>query len=404
MAFDNPARNVFIFRSKPGFLDLSTMPIKTYQKIEFNSDIRVLFSYGEVFWRDSLGIIADKINFIQGLPIHIEYGDSEDISNRFINDYIWSEHQILKTELGNHIIGTNLFTLLTDKAIKNVLKSRAFIKKTISEVVKEVIKDFDLTADNKKVFVSDTEGTSDWYQLNETNYEFLKRLADMAYSSNASKSPFVTFFNNIGEFYFCSMSDLFKKEVVDTYKIQLNSESVHNPFNIKSFDIVAAGFPVNKPDYKKESFFIKDTGAYQKTEEKITDHLVKEDKQVFLILKDNISTTTEVIFSGIAETVDEEKIIKGIVNETYFDSNISYQMWINIVANPKISAGKVIKLEIESSFEDKQIAEEYSGKWLVIRDENRISTSSGQVHSKLYLTRSGMFIDNDHPFKDKFVN
>lgn len=402
MAFNNVSDTYFHFSSEPNFFDISNMPIKSYEKIYLLSDMIEFFAYAEVFWRDKVGIIADKINFLEGLPMKIEIGYNDD-ENYLKNWYVWSEHQIVKTELGQHISGVNLFTLLSYEYIDTVKQSRAFKDKTISEVIEQIMKE-DYEFPTEMTFITKTEAKDTWYQLNETNREFIRRLSYMAYSSQFEKGSFATFFNNSGEFYFINLEDIFKKkEIIDTYFLELNETTIFNPKAIKSFDIISAGLPTNYRKYNVKAYHVDDTGTYYSTDAKLKDKLIKSKDERLLILEENTKVNTEFRSFGITESETDKDIVKGKINDLFFNNHIAYQMKVKIVFNPKIDTGKLIEIKIESAFEDKQIAAEYSGLWLIVRCEIYFHIQSGQIFMDLHLCKSGLNVDSDHKLKDKLI-
>ena len=389
----------FKMKSNPPMIDFNDTPLRNFEKVSLSSSMDTFYSYAEINFKDEMGIIIDKAFFTEGLEFYIKYGNED--YGFLENTFCWSENQVLNAEISGRLSGTNVFIMLDNAYIKDLPRSKSYTN-SISGIVREVaLTELGISSD--KIFISETDDSDTWYRYNEDAKSFIKRLSDIAYSKNSNKSPFVTFINTNGEFYFMAISELFSsQQPVETYIFSIEENAVMSKDVITDFNIMMGGLPINYDDYKKKVFSMGADASISNEIFDIKDHFYKEAKEKILVRKD-YQDITDYIYLGLAESANDKKLVKGQVNSLYRDSALSYRMEIVIHFNPKCVTGKLINIKVDSAFEDKQIAGEYSGKWVIIEDDFLVDEEE-HPYQRLMLSKSAIKIDTDHPFNKDFIS
>jgi hypothetical protein len=384
----------FSFISNPKILTFDDSTFKLFPKIELRSDLFKFYAYGEVIFVDNYGIVTDSINFVEGLPFDFKLGCKDD--GYLETTMVWAENQLLDTNVQATLSGNNTFMFLSRERMYDKPISKMWKNYKISDIVQEIAtSQFKLSAD--KIYITPTIGSNDFMQLNETNREFLLRLANLAVDQNNQKSPFFTFINTIGEFYFQSVTEFFNQQPIGTYEFTFNKETSLDPFAMKKFTLLLGGVPVNYKNYKKKAYSIDKSGAYVTSDEDIKDYYTKL-KNEKLLIRSSYQQVTDVVDLGLIGT-DDKQIRQGKLNAMYKNSALSYRMPMVIQFNPKAVAGYCIDLKVYSNLPNKEVSTEWSGKWLIVRDHILVN-ENGKISTKLTLAKSGIQVDSKHPIKD----
>ncbi len=395
----------FSMISTPSIINLENLSIRNFEVIQWNSDI---FNFNErmlIKFKDEGGVVIDNAVFIEGLQLDVSLGTEEDIDNPksglIENKYCWGSNQLLNIKLSDFLNGVNVFILKPYHDKIDLPKSRVFKDKRISEVVRDVVIN-DLEIDPNKVILSDTEGMDDWYQCNEYNSTFLRRLTELAKSTNYGDSPYVTFFNSHGEFYFVTIDYLMKEQKpVAEFTLRFDTNMVFSSDVIKGMEVYFGGMDVTKPDYEKKIYTITSAGDSEIRDVQIQEHISKQTGQKTLVFKDD-QKLTEHLYVGIYDSPIDNTTIDAKINSLYLDSNLNYRALCVINYDSRVDTGKLITLTINSPNEEKVISSEFSGNWVVIKNEGFID-SDGNPFQKLLLAKPSIKIDPNHQFKNDFI-
>lgn len=405
-----------------------TLSARAFPKIMFRDSVLDFYPHAEIYVRDKQGIISEKIFLIEGLQIETKLGRDEivyeDSSKKdllggyIVNQYAWIKHDINQTEIKNHISGDYIFMLVPIDYIKDIPETKSY-NNTISNIVKTVItnplglnhpvKD---NKGNSKIFIGETATDKNiWYQAGRYGRFFLETLASRAISKTYNNSPYYTFLNNKGEFYFMSVSEMLSQSSIASYKIEETIDSIQDPFVIKSYIVQSGGGLINKKNYKKRFYRINLDGTVSFIDNDIVNQKQAvsgsnpSNKDKLLILKNkslNItSTLTSIDNFGIYDEVEDTNINTAWKNNFYLDSVLSYRMIVQVFFNPNLCAGKVITLSVDKVIE-KAYANEYSGAWLIL--ESIISMDiEGVPLQQLLIAKAGIEINSNHPLVDNFI-
>ena len=388
------------------FLDLT---IRALNRVFFQDSIYEFYPYAEIFIQDSTGDIVDQLGFIEGLEFEAGFGNTD--VGYIGHKYAWQGNQILNTKVVDHTSGSNAFILTSVYKKKGNIKSRAWQDK-ISNIIVDIMKqDYSLAVNdskgNQQLFIEPTDGVDWWYQCNQNNYDFIEDIVKRAHNVNNDKSPYITFFNTNGEFYFGSIAWLMNQPVINPlddntqkpipYRLVFDAqEGLRDPSIIQGYDIVFTGFETNRKNYQIKSYSRNATGASVSQTDKITEHIYKGAKQVVPLSKDVIVDSRVVEF-GIYETTDLDAL-KGQINNYFIDSNLNIRIDMSLLFNPELVSGKTIEIEIGSSDQKKAFElKELSGKWLIANTRHYLD-SDGHPFTSLEIVRSAVFVDPKHPF------
>jgi len=386
-----------ILELTPNLADFSGLTILNFPQIKWESDINSFFAYSVLNLNDPVGMILDELLFIEGLIFRIKFGKRD--YGFFDHKYTWSENQMLDARPGKHISGINKLILISAEYLKDLPVSKAWRGQTISAIAQSIATNvFGIPI--AKQHITTTMGTPDVPQMNEKSSSYLKRLARIACGSSNNKSPFYTFINDQGEFYFMNLDELIRQDSVFDYEFNLNLTMSTEVRYVKGYTFLQGGLPVNYDNYKNKVYVIDNQGNYVSQEPTLANFFVKKtNNEKILIRRSNVSSVTNVHNFGIEETTADQYVTKGKIASLYRTSAISYRMQIISQFNPKVYTGKCINVSVDSVMQQKRIAAQYCGKWLIIADE-LVSSNTGQPWQLLTLAKSAMPISSNHRITD----
>jgi len=391
-----------IFESIPSAINLTDQNIRLFPRIFLQDSIFDFYPYAELYFLDDRGATIDLINFVEGLEFDLGIEDTGlDTPGTSGQYYMWSENQLLEPILREHFSGTNVFLLISAFYKKNKPQSRAWLN-TISNIITEICTtDYEL--DPTSTFISTTTGVDNWYQTNQKNGLFIQLLSDNAFNQSNPRSPFFSFFNTNGEFYFMSVDEMFAQEPVDYYYMSFNEQTSIDKFAIQDYTIMYGGLPINFNNYKQNIISIKGDGSYNEEEVKYEDFVYRENIADKLLLRRDYQELSNTINFGLNETTVDSFNIKGRTNSLYRDSILPNRMRVTIHFNPYAVSGKVIDLKVGSFSEDKaNMLLEFSGKWLIMKSMHFMG-EDGMAYTNLQIAKSTMFVDSNHVFRNDFL-
>lgn len=386
----------FTIEAEPKIIDLKDINILSFPRIRWETSIFNFWSYAVFILNDPIGLVIQGLLFIEGMNFKIKFGNKD--LGYFENKWVWSENQILDARVGKHISGMNQFIFLSSEYFKDLPVSKGWKGMKISDIVTDIATNIFKVPVNKQ-HITPTIGMPDVPQMNEKNSAYIKRLANLACSSSNEKSPFYTFFNSQGEFYFMSLEELFKQKSEYDFEFIMDEKMALNRKSVKGYTSLMGGLPVSFENYKTKVYIVKDDGTYESQEPTMSDFHFKTSGEKILIRRSEQKGTSEVLDYGIQETSDDKYITKGKVASNFKNSAIPYRMQLNIQCNPKTVVGKVVSVNVDSTLEQRRVATEFSGKWLVI-EEKLVGVNTDTPYQLLTLAKSTMKINQQHKITD----
>jgi len=385
------------FKMESDVFKLDALPMRAFSNITLTDSIFKFYPQSTVIVNDRAGILVDNIYFIEGLEFTLQLGNNED--GWLKNKYVWTRNDVSNIVVSDFVSGLVAFTLEYYGIQKDNPKARAW-SGNITTAVKDILqKDYEITDTQ---YVTKTSGNRTRYQMNRSNYDFIKSLSDEAYNQSYPNSPFYTFFNSKGEFYFMSIGQMFDQKPVATFKMQ--DSSFEDEGLIKSLQITSLGLNVSKYLYNQKIYKLDQNGNTSSENLFIKDYFYKSDPKAKLLIKKtdaNPLDYSSCSHLGIIDSNTEAEFYKGVKNNIFTNSNTMYRMVIVIEFDRLVCAGKVIELDIGSSNPRKPKGTEHSGKWLVLESNTQMDYD-GTPYMQLSIGRPGIPIDNTHPIYNDF--
>jgi hypothetical protein len=394
-----------LLKSNPQAFDFSKANIKYFPFIQFQDSIFDFFPILEFQFKDDMNAILDQVGFVENLQVSAGLGNQDD--GYLGHDYIWLDDQLQQTAVADNMSGTNLITLVSYYARFNHPKSRAW-NDTIENVLKDILlKDYNIK-DSSKIYISPTLGTDYWYQANTKNSDFIKGLSRVALSKNYPTSPFYTFFNTNGDFYFMTIDDLMAQpyENDEPYILLFDPETSKRFDCIQDYNVTYGGYNTNFDNYQVKTYQLEETGSFTNKTQKIGDQIYKEDEVKDKVqIRNAYMETSNVMNLGIYESATDKYNFQGKINAIWQNSNLSNRMQITVLFNPALVTGKVINLEI-GSYDDSKAnkLKSFSGTWLIIQSQQLISDQNAMTppYVSLMLARGSNYIDPKQAFYGEY--
>jgi hypothetical protein len=379
---------------------------RSYQKILFQDSIFNFYPYGEISLKDEIGIILDKMFFTEGFEWNFKLGSNEQKIIRkgnseaigYLNhNYVWSEPLFNAEKITSHFSGIQNFALISSMYMKDDFYTRMYSNKKISAIVTEVLRDYNISSN--KQFLSTTSGTDDYPQYNITDKEFLNNLADVSYQVN--KSPFFTFFNCKGEFYFMSLIDMFKQVPIGTYSLSESEQATIDDWTIQNYSVLSEGLPLNRKNYKHTTYTLDSNGSITSNIHELKDYYLKQGgKDKFTVRSKTVSGKNNCVNLGI-KNASKADLYLGKANALFVNSQLTNQMEIVIRFNPQAVSGKTINIQADRS-DGKTRMSELSGNWL-ITEQQCMCSDQGIPSQKLNIAKSAIQINQNNPFYSEFI-
>lgn len=414
----------FTFISTPKCITVDdTLSPRSVRRVFFSDSIFEFYPYFEFYLKDNLGMISDKVFFVEGLELEVAFGSDEKTDDKGIktngyikNKYVWSENQINNVKGAEHISGDNVFVCTSKSKVLDFPKSRAYnyenapVKQTIGDIVKLIaLNDLMVPAMNlgkpeqSNLFISKTTGFPYVPQNNVDNRDFLKLLSSISYNTGSNvNSPYFTFINSQGEFYFMSLFDMYNQKPVAEYSLAFDLNMTTDDFTIGEYTILQGGMPVNRKNYSKNVFSLQPVGTPKLETVKLHDKELKvNNTDKFLVRSQYITEPTDNMYLGIMDPVADKEYYQGVINNQYCNTDLSYRLIIVVHYNPRAVAGKVVKLNFQKATAQNQYSQEYNGNWLICASDH-VSDPDWAPYTQLTLSKQGITVDSDHAFVSDF--
>jgi hypothetical protein len=396
----------FVFKSNEPAIDFSSMSQKQFSRVLYEEDIFDIYPYLEVHTNDQAGVLVDTIISAEGLEFTSKFGSNVSgyegwVENEWVWRDNWTEDIEIKDGLGG-MIGMGFvhkYHALDDQTI------RAW-EDTISNIVKDILrKDYNFT-DTSKMYIADTTGTRKWYQNGVTNEKFLETLSKRAYSPVYENNPYITFFNYLGEFYFCPIHYLWsigKRVSQEPYLIKAEESSSYDNLTFKKIDnITILGMTYNKPNYKSKIHKFKDSSFDDETTD-IINHIINNGSKGKLLINKRLKASKDYYSLndyGLYHQATDFEDYKGYKNSLYRKNLFNFRMTGIVPYNKDIAIGRIIPIDAGSYISNKNSkSKEYSGDWLIY--ENKLFFDyDGVPYNVISVGKNEMILDSSHPLKN----
>lgn len=398
----------FILKSSFPFLNLEQYKSsKVFDRIVIADDIYEFYPSLEVHVNDKTGIIVDGIVSAEGHLFTSKLGsDQAGYTGWLESSWVWRNHNTTDIPITHYIGGVTSILFSHSFYRSDIPRSRAW-DDTISNIVKSIVTE-DYGISSNKVFVTNTTGKQIRQQGGIKNWDYLKSLANISHSIDYEYSPFITFINSAGEFYFKTIDDLLRtgEKISQTpYIIESDVDSITKQNVLsKIIAIRTLGLGSNKNNYAID--LTKYNVDFEKETTNILDFLLGSDPSKNALINSDLKKDYPVFSSskygmGLYDIDRDVNDYKGHRNAIYKQNVFNLRMDIVIPFNPKAITGKIIVLDIGSVIEYKaKKSKELSGSWLILSSRVFMDVD-GIPYSELEIGKNSVDLDNQHPLKGR---
>lgn len=407
----------FLLETTPkGYLTINDEISKLVKRVTFIDDVEMFFPQINMIVDDSSGYISDKLQFIEGLEFDAYLGIQGDLQANYDmhHSFYFGTNDIIQPHFSSVVNGTMIWRGMSLIRKKDSITSKAYGATSstysgtaLSSIVSTIATSMILDPTKNMVNVgADLASIIDiFYQANERNETFLKKLAKRAYGGSPA-TPILTFFNLDGDFYFDSISNFFNKPVdidcdlfMDPEQLQLVSKNI-NAYNFKQ-----GGFPVNESNYFKEIYTLDGSGITLPSIDTLSNYKVvpiigtelSSTSNVGLNIQMTDLTTPKTFqFLGLQSNPQQKDKLKAKQILAYSKSLQQYVFDVTIPFNKACKAGKIAELQWKSSTSSIDYSKVFGGKWMITRSEHVFETDKFTAWSHLTLRRPFIGIDKDN--------
>lgn len=403
----------FVFKfelsTEPDYLTIASFLPGIINRFTITDSIFNYFPYMELVMNDEASMFTEDFFFSEFLDLKLKFTSQND-KDKIIHNFFWSEHQMNYPMSNQLISGVTLIPGLSNFKKQDSVKSDSYYN-NISNIVQEIMNKYSYPNNAKKIITSDTSNFDYHYQVNEYDYKFIQRLCDQAYSPKNTDSPFYTFINARGEFYFISVQDLIDKKPKTTlyYGIDKDKsteiEKKYSQNIINSYTYQFLGVPNNIDDYNKTVFKIDSSGKYDSKEITLKDKKQKLGFNKLSIRNEYLTKTRDIVNFGIVDDIKQESMFKGWVNRQFINSvSFPYRLKVELKnLNLDLCSGDCIETHFYSSNSNRNNQFiELSGKWIILEAGHGFN-GDGQAGTSITLGKPSLDIFKKHKFYKDFI-
>jgi hypothetical protein len=371
----------------------------------------------EVVVNDIIGDATEITYFVENLTITGKLGHPD--RGIIAHDFFWNLSQLNDIQRAATIQGNWFWYFESDFKKQDFMKSQSF-KGTIDSVVSSLVSKYNFSDDNKKSngvttsqYIEKTANEDFWYQDSIGDHEFIKRLATYAYAPKYKSSPFLSFFNLKGEFYFWPFAKFFERESIAEYS--LNASYGEEKF-VQEYSIQFGGSDFNRPNYNVSFYSIEQDASNSQTTKTLnsqaissSDRGIQKSKLRVPIRRNDLKKPQRMRMFGIKGNQDVPSY-NGWMNSQFIDTPSSYRMTLTVPFNPELVTGRLVTTVVEGKFSvDKQFATEYMGKWLIMESQHifnpmLVEQGPNVPYTKVTLIKPSINVWEGHRFVEDFVS
>lgn len=402
----------FSIESNPDMIKFNTYPIGAFKVFGLQDSIYAPYPSSVIHILDDSAKFSEEYFYTQSLDFKMTVSDLYNKTSNFDHNY-YLDNQTYNVNHGNYLFGVAILNLHSSYKKQDSVKSKSY-KGNISDIVKGIISKYLNVIGPPKTYISTTSNIDTWYQSNRYDFSFIDLLSQYALNVQSSNSPFYTFFNLKGEFYFQTVVDLFAQSPVNTYYYGLNIKNDNANFSTNQFSrntIRSVEFnPLATTDmlseYNIKFYKVNNDGSYSNKDydikSKISQNKLFNNK--LTIRKQDIQSIRGRFPYGLIDEDKQENHYKGWTNRQFINSiSFPYRLNVSMQFDTRLCSGKVIELKFKSPSQDKNNESfEYSGNWLILQS-NHIFDEKGVGYTNLLLGKSSINVFKKHKMYNDFI-
>lgn len=399
---------------------------------------RMFFPRGEMQLPDDLGFIVEGHGPVEEAHFNIELATPAiDDTYPFTTDMAVERMDIIgcSNEIaikGEAVIFLKSFFSTKDFALKSIYTGSL---NTVVDQVADLLGIGNITenpvttnpdvSDVSKI-ITNTLNTGNWYQSGKKLSQFLTDHA--RYASSSTETPFFTFINSRGQFYFADLDTIVNQPAINpTIPYELISTRTGSPQNVITSNNALIFIGINfAATQKNEQNYVKiankingSSGNYDITYPIITDHLpgtvngIDLPKTTILSSKtSNPETEARSNFYYGIEYDTQQSLYNGKLINEFIDSAFPFRMPVKIPFNPDAVSGRNINLLIYTAFPDSEstgpkqyvISPEFSGQWTILMSTLVMTRDNNHIpYQELLVGRPKIGINDENPLRSSFL-
>jgi hypothetical protein len=409
----------FLLETDPKYITINDANSKIASNVTFIDGMDLFYPQIKMTISDSSGYIADKTQFIEGLDFTAYLGIMNDQLNEYLkHEFYFATQDLISPHFQEVFNGTSLLRGISKLKKNDTPVSKAYGSNSMTNTGLPLYNTIDTVSSKfspkTKTISTDLTSIVDiFYQKNEKNETFLKRMAKYSYGGSP-QTPMHTFFNLNNDFYFESLSNFFKNTIDPDCVLYVNANSLQILPNImQGYSYKQYGLPVNEDNYLKDLYYLNGSGSYVKKEDKISNYKVvpsiagtekSSTSQIgFNILKKSTDTKKSIKFLGLQSSSKQKSRIDSKKIYEYYNTLKNNSLEVVIPFNKKCITGKLVEVQFKDPTDSEKYSKVMSGKWLIHRSEHTIETDKFTAWSKLYLTRPYVGFNANNSLKSSMI-
>lgn len=409
----NNLQEQFIFKfelkTNPEYMTIDGFVPGILNRFTVTDSIINYFPYMELVINDDASLFTEDYFFTEFLDLLIKFDSINDI-DKIRHNFYWSEHQMNYPNSREIITGVTIIPGLSNFKKQDEVKSNSYYN-NISTIVRQIMSKYSYPDNNQKLNISETSNFDYHYQGNEYDYQFIIKLADQAYSPKNVTSPFYTFINLRGEFFFQSVQDMIDQKPKQTLFFgddngesnEVEKKYLNNIINTYTYQYL--GVPNNIKDYHKSIYKVNSSGEYVNKSYKIKDQKQKLGFNKLSIRNQDLTKVRETVNFGIVDSPIQESMYKGWVNRLFINSvSFPYRLKVQLRnLNLALCSGDCIETSFVSANPSRNNKfGELSGKWIILESGHGFD-ANGQAATSLTLGKPTLDIFKKHKFYSDFI-
>lgn len=373
------------------------------RQVVIRDSIFYLYPYAQVTMNDIMGYNYLSSPFIERQKVSIEMG-IYDSDIKIKPDFYWGRNIMTDVQLAKNIGGKVINTFLSYFKYKDEVLNKTYPASNPSTVARLIATS--LGASFNKIFTTPAINTRNWYQGNNNYTSFITNVLGK-YACSTDSTPFIAFFNLLGEFHFRSISSLFKPEANnlplprDNEASSLPSEytidfsdgkfTTRRNYVQQVFQLDFLGNEINHNLYSVEFTHVNSKKYVNKIEKIGVNKPISND--LYPLRYEVATKPLQNILLGYFNTKDIPSK-DGLMRNHFLNTYFPLRMQVMIFFDPYQTSGKLIKIKTTDS--EGNINDILSGEWLIVEATHSYNHVDGinnrVIYTTLSLAKSGLSI------------
>lgn len=363
------------------------------ERLIFTDSIFDFYPFGEMVLKDKVGGILESAGPVEGSEFTFTYGTDDPKVPKMITHFALEAMDMVDVSRDRQFSGTDILYLRSVYSNYDIADTFSYSGElsTVAQTVSAKLTlgtrgpvSNDPEVAQTPAVVTKTKNTGTFYQGGKNISDFLMDHARYASSATNDGTPFFTFINMKGQFFFASVGTLVAQTPINTTPFELintvkpNTPQFANKNTLLQAEVAFTGGKANRYNYNKQLHSIKYTSGTAIPEPSTLS--LHSPQAIPLTLKPRFPFTADKLtaikahsYYGIDYTTGG--FYDGWKDNLFLDSAFPYREHIIIPFNSEAVSGRTINMNVYTAMPNVQgfaptdatIAPEYSGSWVILR-------------------------------------